>query len=174
MMVFFTVLTLNDAIYNPVPDCGCFGDAIKLTNWETFYKNVVLMIFVGIIFAYRNKYKPWLCRFRETLALLVVMGGFSLFSLCQYRHLPMIDFLGWKVGNDMVPDNPGTAKVYLIYQNKNTGETKEYLSPNYPWNDSVWIQEWEFVNQRIDESGVIKGHTLRIFDSEGNDLTDIF
>lgn len=174
MMVFFTGLTLNDAIYNPVPDCGCFGDAIKLTNWETFYKNVVLMVLVAIIFIYRKKYNAWLMPIPGNLAVLVILGGFTLFSVCQYRHLPMIDFLSWKVGNDMVPDNPGTAKVYLIYQNKNTGEQKEYLSPNYPWNDSVWMQEWVFVNQRIDDSGVIKGHTLKIYDAEGNDLTDIY
>jgi uncharacterized membrane protein YphA (DoxX/SURF4 family) len=174
LMIFFTGLTLNDAIFNPVPDCGCFGDAIKLTNWETFYKNVVLMVLVIVIFAYRDKFKPWLMQVPGNLAVTVIFAGFTLFSVCQYRHLPMIDFLGWKVGNDMVPDNPGTEKVYLIYKNKSTGETREYLSPNYPWNDTTWVREWEFVDQRIDDSGVIKGHTLAIFDSEGNELTEMF
>jgi hypothetical protein len=83
----------------------------------------------------------------------------------------MVDFRGWKTGTDLVPEDRGEAKVYLTYQNKNTGETKEYLSPNYPWNDSVWLQEWEFVGQRVDESGVIKGHNLMINDAEGNDVT---
>ncbi len=174
LMIFFTVLTLNDAIYNPVPDCGCFGDAITLTNWETFYKNVILIVFVLIIFAYRKKYVPWLTNRAGNIAVLVVFAGFTLFSVYQYRHLPWIDFLGWKVGADLVPDNPGTAKVYLTYQNKVTGETKEYLSPNYPWNDSVWMAEWEFTDQRIDDSEVIKGHSLQIFDAEGNDLTELF
>jgi len=174
LMIFFTVLTFFDAIYNPVPDCGCFGDAIKLTNWETFYKNLVLLIPVLIIFAYSKKYQPWLMPVPAMLAVLLIFLGFALFSVYQYRHLPMIDFLGWKTGNDMVPDNPGTPKVYLIYQNKLTGETKEYLSPDYPWNDTVWLKEWEFVNQRIDDSHVIKGHTLSIFDAEGNELTDLF
>lgn len=50
-MTFFTILTLVLAIYNPVSDCGCFGDAIKMTNWQTFYKNVVLMVFTLVIFA---------------------------------------------------------------------------------------------------------------------------
>jgi uncharacterized membrane protein YphA (DoxX/SURF4 family) len=174
LMIFFTGLTLNDAIFNPVPDCGCFGDAIKLTNWETFYKNVVLIIFVLIIFFYRKNYVPWLTDRAGNIAVLVIFAGFSIFSIYQYRHLPWIDFLGWKTGADLVPDNPGQAKVYLTYQNINTGETKEYLSPNYPWNDSVWIAEWEFVDQRIDDSEVIRGHSLQIFDADGNDLTDLF
>ena len=86
----------------------------------------------------------------------------------------MIDFLGWKTGTDLVPDNPGQAKIYLTYRNKITGEEKEYLSPNYPWNDSTWVAQWEFVDQRIDDSGVIKGHNLKIFDSAGNDFTETF
>ncbi len=174
MMVFFTVLTLNDAIYNPVPDCGCFGDALKLTNWETFYKNVVLIIFVMIIFFYRDKYRSVFVPRIDYIAIVVIFLAFSYFSLHQYRHLPMIDFLGWKTGTDLVPDNPGKEKVYLTYKNRITGETREYLSPDYPWNDSTWVAEWEFQAQRIDDSGVIKGHTLKIFDAEGNDWTDTF
>ncbi len=173
LMVFFTGLTLNDAIFNPVPDCGCFGDAIKLTNWETFYKNVVLMVFVLIIFFYRKKFVPWLTPRAGAIAVAVFFAAFTLFSVYQYRHLPMIDFLGWKKGADLVPDNPGKSKVYLTYRSRVTGEEKEYLSPNYPWNDSAWVAEYEFVEQRVDDSEVIRGHSLKIFDAEGADLTEL-
>lgn len=174
MMAFFTLLTLNDAIYNPVPDCGCFGDAIKLTNWQTFYKNIVLIILVLIIFMYRKKYRSVFVPRIDFIAVTVIFLFFGFFSLYQYRHLPLIDFLGWKTGTDLVPDNPGKAKIYLTYKNKVSGETKEYLSPDYPWNDSTWAANWEFLEQRIDESGVIKGHTLKIFDTAGNDMTETF
>lgn len=174
LMLYFTVLTFFDAIYNPVPDCGCFGDAIKLTNWQTFYKNLLLLVPVLLIFFNRKDFNPWLMPKAGNLAILFIAAGFAIFSICQYRHLPWIDFLGWKTGTDLVPDNPGQAKVYLTYQNTVTGEQKEYLSPNYPWNDSTWLAEWVFVDQRIDDSGVIKGHTLQIFDAEGNDYTDVF
>jgi uncharacterized membrane protein YphA (DoxX/SURF4 family) len=174
MMIFFTILTFNDALFNPVPDCGCFGDALKLTNWQTFYKNIVLILLVGIIFYYRKKYHSMFMPKIDNLAIIVIFTGFAYFSVHQYRHLPMIDFLGWKTGTDLVPDNPGIAKTYLTYRNKITGESKEYLSPNYPWNDSAWVANWEFVEQRIDDSGVIKGHSLKIFDAEGNDFTETF
>jgi uncharacterized membrane protein YphA (DoxX/SURF4 family) len=174
MMTFFTVLTLNDAFYNPVPDCGCFGDAIKLTNWETFYKNVVLQTLVIIIFIYRKKYRSLFVPRIDSWAVAVIFAAFAGFSVYQYLHLPCIDFLGWKEGTDLVPDNPGQAKTYLTFRNKTTGEEKEYLSPNYPWNDSTWVANWEFVEQRIDDSGVIKGHNLKIFDMEGADFTETF
>jgi len=171
MMVFFTLLTLNDAIYNPVPDCGCFGDALKLTNWQTFYKNIVLVVLVGIIFINRKKYSSMFLPRIDHIAIMVIFTGFTAFSVYQYRHLPWIDFLGWKKGTDLLPDNPGKAKVYLTYRNKVTGEEKEYLSPDYPWNDSSWVAQWEFKEQRVDDSGVIKGHSLKIYDDSGNDFT---
>jgi uncharacterized membrane protein YphA (DoxX/SURF4 family) len=174
MMTFFTLLTLNDAIYNPVPDCGCFGDAIKLTNWQTFYKNIVLQTLVLIIFFYRKKYHSMFLPKIDHISIAFVFAAFATFSFYNYCHLPMIDFLGWKIGTNLIPDNPVIPKVYLTYRNKITGEEKEYLSTSYPWNDSTWTAQWEFKDQRIDNSGVIKGHNLKIFDTSGNDFTETF
>ncbi|MEF9986533.1 MAG: DoxX family membrane protein [Bacteroidales bacterium] len=54
-MLFFTMLTLYSAIYNPVKDCGCFGEAVHLTNWQTFYKNIVLILAAWILYLQRNR-----------------------------------------------------------------------------------------------------------------------
>jgi uncharacterized membrane protein YphA (DoxX/SURF4 family) len=174
LMIFFTLTTLYDALYEPVPDCGCFGDAIKLSNWETFYKNIVLIVLVLVIFRERKRFRNPLSGSVQGVIIALVILGFAGFSVYQYHHLPWLDFRDWKVGRDLVPDNPGEAKIYLKYRNTETGEEREYLSPNYPWDDSVWLSKWEFVDQRIDDSEVKKGHQLAIYDLEGNDVTDFF
>lgn len=174
LMVFFTLLTLVDALWTPVPDCGCFGDAIKLTNWETFYKNIVLIILSALIFRYRKRYQPPRLTGYGFIVLLLFTLGFAWFSKFNYDHLPVLDFRDWKVGKDMIPEGSGEAKVYLLFRNAETGEEKEYLSPDYPWQDSVWMSKWEFVDQRMDDSEVLRAHELIIEDSLGNDLTETF
>lgn len=171
LMLYFTVLTFFDAIYEPVPDCGCFGDAIKLSNWETFSKNVALIIFVGFIFAYRKRFVSALPQTTQNVFLGLFVVVFTGFSLYNYRHLPMIDFRGWKNGTDLAPEQTEQAKVYLTYRNKITGETQEYLSPNYPWDDTTWTSQWEFVTQRLDDSGLKKGPDLTIHDLQENEVT---
>jgi uncharacterized membrane protein YphA (DoxX/SURF4 family) len=173
VMTFFTLLTLNDAIYNPVPDCGCFGDAITLTNWQTFYKNIVLMVFTLILFGWRKKTRDEHGNFKSYGTAAVVLSLFVGLSIYCYRHLPLIDFMEWKVGNKMFNENPLPVKYYLTYKNKETGETKEYLSPDYPYNDSIWMSEWEFADQRVEDPNSFKGHDLQIMDSSGTDLTDV-
>jgi hypothetical protein len=82
----------------------------------------------------------------------------------------VIDFLGWKVGSKVnAPSVP--LKFYLTYKNKTTGEEKEYLSPNYPWNDSVWMSQWVFKSQRAEDP--LKGQTLalRVEDERGMDVS---
>jgi uncharacterized membrane protein YphA (DoxX/SURF4 family) len=172
IMVIFTGLTYFDALYNMVPDCGCFGDAVKLTAWETFYKNVVLIILALILFIKRNSIKNRIPGWVQTILLLILASSYLYFTLYNYKHLPMLDFRDWKIGSDLKSEGLDNVKTYVIYKNKNTGETKEYLSPNYPWNDSTWMSEWEFVDQRIDESGVKKGHSLYIIDYDGNNVTN--
>lgn len=169
MMVFFTGVTFYDALYNPVPDCGCFGEAIKLTNWETFYKNIVLMVFtLVIVFTNRRvKYRSG-SPGKDILGVIIILGflGFSWYS---YRHLPPVDFRDWKEGKNM--KQTGEARYYLIYKNKSSGKEEKYLSSELPWNDSIWMKEWEFVKQKIDYSSVVKPHELQVMALDGTDMT---
>jgi len=172
IMVVFTVVTYLDARYNMVPDCGCFGDAVKLTNWQTFYKNIYLIILAVIIFAYRNRIRTKMPQGVQSLILVVVVGLYTWFVVFNYRHLPMLDFRDWKVGNDMKAEGLDQVKTFVKYRNILTGEEQEFLSPDYPWNDSVWMAEWTFVDQRIDDSGRILKHGVILEDGEGNDWTE--
>jgi len=173
MMAFFTVTTVNDALYNPVPDCGCFGEAIIMTNWQTFYKNLVINVFVVIMFfnrsSVRRTYKSKVELAIIALAVVIVVY----FQVYNFMHLPMLDFRPWKVGNKMSIENAEPMKYYLTYMNKETGEKKEYLSPDYPYNDSVWMSQWVFVSQRIEDPNP-KKHDLAILDEQGQDVTAHF
>src|ERR1700712_791281 len=101
LMVFFTFLTGYSALLNKVTDCGCFGDAIKLTPWQSFYKDLVLMVFVLHLFWYRKKYVPVL-RTREGHAAVFGSAVIFLFvGIYAIRHLPFIDFRAYRVGNSI-------------------------------------------------------------------------
>ncbi|MCX6230031.1 MAG: DoxX family protein [Bacteroidetes bacterium] len=174
LMIYFTIVTFFDALYSPVPDCGCFGDAVKLTNWQTFYKNIVLMVFVILIFKDRKRMSAFWSAKKEALVILAVVVLFGGFSIYNYRNLPLINFRPWKVGNKMMSDNPQPSKFYLTYKNKKTGESKEYLSNQLPWQDTVWAANWVFVSTREENPNKSKLGSFAIIDSAGTDYTDHF
>ena len=171
LMLFFTGTTLFDALYNLVPDCGCFGSAIKMTNWQTFYKNLVIdAVLIPLIMNNKhleNHFGKGL-QFVIGLAFAAAFLGFEIYN---YRHLPVIDFMNWKVGKQLNAEPATASKVYVTYRNKATGKTQEFLSPDYPWNDSVWMSEWKFVGQRVEGGADYLGFTA--LDEEGNDVTDL-
>lgn len=171
MMLFFTILTFFDAVYNIVPDCGCFGDALKITNIQTFIKNVVLMGLVIPIFAWRKKFRSLLPASADFGVLAMVAIAFTAMSVFCYRHLPLIDFMGWKVGNQVNKTEVQPVTFYVTYKNKKTGEEKEYVSPNYPWNDSIWLADWIFKSQRVVDPNRDQEMALRIADQFGGDYT---
>jgi len=101
LMVFFTFLTFYSAYFNKVTDCGCFGDAIKLTPWESFTKDIVLMVFVLHLFWYRKSYTPAL-RTREGHAVVIATTAICLFlGIYAIGHLPFIDFRAYRIGNNI-------------------------------------------------------------------------
>ena len=139
LMLFFTITTLFYALYDLVPDCGCFGTAIKMSNWQTFYKNLVIDAVLVPLIINNKQLKNRLGFVVQFLIGCFFAGAFLGFEIYNYRHLPVIDFMNWKVGKQLNAETQGETKIYLTYRNKATGETQEYISPNYPWNDSVWM-----------------------------------
>ena len=171
LMLFFTTTTLFDAVYNLVPDCGCFGTAVKMTNWQTFYKNLVInAVLLPLILNNKQLKNRLTWRGQFVIGFLYALA-FVLFEVYNYRHLPVVDFMNWKVGKQMKVENEEPAKIYLTFRNTATGETQEYLSPNYPWNDSVWSSQWEFVDQRMEGGNDYLGFSA--LDEDGNDVTDM-
>jgi uncharacterized membrane protein YphA (DoxX/SURF4 family) len=171
LMAFFTTTTLFDALYDLVPDCGCFGTAIKMTNWQTFYKNLVIdAVLIPLIMNYKRLSNGLTWRKQFVIGCLYAIA-FLGFEIYNYLHLPVIDFMNWKVGKQMNVEPVEETRIYLVYRNKATGETQEFLSPNYPWNDSVWMSQWEFVEQRVEGGDNYLGFSA--LDEDGNDVTDM-
>ena len=139
LIIIFLFLTWYSAYYDKVTDCGCFGDAITLTPWETFYKNIVLVVLIAFLVINTKNIKPV---FSKNFAMWVSFASFLGFLFITYYvliHLPIIDFRAYAVGKN-IPDGmvlPEGAKpaVYLdtwIY-NVN-GEDKEFTTEEKPWN----------------------------------------
>ena len=180
-MAFFLPLTLWIAVKNPVTDCGCFGDALIISNWETLYKNIVLIVFAVIVFVARKKMTNLF-----NIKLSMVLGGafiiiYMFLVYYSYSHLPVLDFRPYKIGVN-IPESmkmPEGAKhdVYetvFYYKNKNTGEVNKFSEDNYPWQDTL---NWEFSD--IKSSLVEKGYELPIHDFTietpyGDDIADYF
>ena len=170
-MLLFTGVTLFDALYDMVPDCGCFGTAVKMTNWQTFYKNLVIdAVLLPLVLNIRSlkcRLKPRI-QFLIGLAYALLFTGFQLYN---YRHLPVVDFMNWKVGKQMNQTPQEEQRIYLSFKNKETGKIQEYLAPDYPWNDSVWMSQWEFFDQRVEGGESYLGFSA--IDVDGDDVTDM-
>lgn len=149
MMAFFTCTTLYDAITNKVDDCGCFGDFLKLTNWQTFWKNVVLDIPTLFIFLTRRWPRPKRLE-RDSLIAIAAIAAMLVFGLYNINNEPVLDFRPWKVGNTMIQnlDEGLETTNQVTYRNLETGEFKtmdsKELMDCYA-ADPDWGSKWEWV-----------------------------
>jgi len=171
MMLFFTCTTLIDAITNKVTDCGCFGDAIKLTNWQTFWKNIALDIPTVWIFLTRDLRRKR--RFeRDALITIFALVAIVVFGLYNINNEPCIDFRSWKVGNQMIEMDPeAEVKSYVTYRNKTTGETDEFLSEELvsKMADPAWEEQWEWESSRVEDPQEIKADGFSMLDMDMSD-----
>ncbi len=180
-MGFFLPLTLWIAIKNPVTDCGCFGDAFVISNWETFYKNIVLVVLAIVVFINRDQkqgktQKQFSSVFSGIAALIYV--GLVYYS---FNHLPILDFRPYKVGVN-IPDAMSTPdgspqEVYeniFYYKNKTTGEVKEFTEDNYPWQDTVnWAYD-DMESILVQEGYEPPIHNFIIETPDGENIIDFF
>jgi hypothetical protein len=149
LMIFFTFLTGYSAILEKVTDCGCFGDAIKLTPWESFIKDLVLMVFVLHLFWYRKKNKPVL-RTREGHAVIIATVLICFFlGIYAINHLPFIDFRAYKVGNNIPAQMKPTEQPVIEYIFSKDG--KEVKSKQY-----VMDSAYQYVSSKVLNEDKIK------------------
>lgn len=180
-IIFFTFLTFYSAFFEVVTSCGCFGDAIPLTPWQSFSKDIVLLIMILYIYKKRNEIMPLISSERAQnwilgFILLISLG----FGLYTYNFLPILDFLPYKIGNNipslMIMPPGAPQDVYQItytLKNKSTGETKsltdkEYLSSGI-WKDKNWEITGDPESKLISKGFEVKIKDLKITDSQGTD-----
>jgi len=173
-MLFMTPLTLWISISNPVTDCGCFGDALKLTNWQTFYKNVVLMGISIFLFIYRSKLTPLFSKHTQGLVSLYTLLFIFSVSWISYEYLPIVDFRPYKIGNNItemmsIPEGAQTEEFENIFIYQKDGVEKKFTLENYPEGDSTWT----FV--RREDKPINKGYVPPInnfsIELDGSDIT---
>ena len=153
LIVFFTFLTFYSAYFNKVTDCGCFGDAIKLTPWQSFYKDLILLSFSLIIYFLHSKlrYQDGFFKikiFEDNVfknGVIIFISVISLIiSYTAINFLPFIDFRPYKVGN-YIPDlmQPSEVLKYSYIMEKNG---RNYEFDNYPNDESFTFKEIKLLN----------------------------
>ena len=173
MILFFTFLTFYSAYFNKVTDCGCFGDAIKLTPWESFTKDVVLLVLILVLYFGRRYIKALFDpRIRQIIAIGAVVVC-VLYGNYVLNHLPVVDFRPYKVGANIeegmqVPENAPKAVFEYAWKFDVNGEEKVLVTNgDYPDIDGDFIG--------VETKEIQKGYEPPIHDftieQQGEDFT---
>ncbi len=176
-LVFMTIMTLITAwlyIANPISDCGCFGDAIHLTNGETLLKNIIMLVMTAVVV-----YKPrdmirTLSNGNSTIVINYSVLFILLYAAYSLYMLPQFDFRPYHIGTNIeegmkIPEGAPQPEFETTFMMKKDGQTKEFTLENYP--DSTW----EFVDSKtimVKEGFVPPIHDFSILSLNGDDLTE--
>ncbi len=183
LIVFFTFLTFYSSFFEVVTSCGCFGDAIPLTPWQSFSKDLILLGLIIVIFIKRAHIKPVSknTTVSNILTFLVVISSFAVGIYTTY-YLPFIDFLPYKEGNNIpqlmeIPEGAPLDEYEHTYhlQNKTTGESKKITDKEYMakkiWEDELWEIVGDPETKLIKKGYQLPIPDLIISDPEGNEVT---
>ncbi|HJS01590.1 MAG TPA: BT_3928 family protein [Flavobacterium sp.] len=175
MIVFFTFLTFYSAYYNVVKDCGCFGDALHLTPWQSFTKDIILLFFILILFFNKKLVKPLFNNGIQNLITSLGVAAAIFLVFVVLNHLPMIDFRPYKVGTNIqkgmeIPEGAPQSVVEMIFIYKVNGVNKEFTE-----KDLMNIPEGaEFVDRK--DKVISEGYIPPIHDftmtKDGSDYKD--
>lgn len=170
-----TPLTLYIALTNPVSDCGCFGDAVVLTNWQTFWKNAVLIVLAIALVALRKHVRQLWSGWMELVIVATSLAAVLSFMTWTIQHLPVIDFRPYKIGNHLptlmeYPEDAEADVYEFSFVYEKDGVEERFTLDNYPKGDSTWT----FVRQ---ESKLIKKgyeppiHDFEVLNADYEDIT---
>lgn len=176
LIIFFTFLTAYVLFSGKIKECGCFGDCIKITPWQTFTKDIVLLVMAVALFAFRKRLRPVLkTHFGTAAMILTVFFSFGI-QVWALEHGPIVDCLPYKKSANLwqkmqpppgcIPDSFSTVLVY-----EKGGVQKEFDATNFPWQDTTW----KFVDNRTKQVRVgncnpeVKDFSLKDYDN--NDHT---
>lgn len=168
LTVFFGFLTFYSAYFNKVTDCGCFGDAIPLTPWQSFYKDVILMAFILHLFWHRRKYTPV---FRTLTGHIVVLSVIMMSLFVGYyaiQHLPYVDFRPYKIGNNIPQQMIAEEQPIIEYIFTKDGQevrSQQYLMPD---------QGYEYIDSHVlnEDKTIPKITDYQVVGVDGEDYTE--
>ncbi|RZK57253.1 MAG: DoxX family protein [Pedobacter sp.] len=183
LIIFFTFLTFVSAAFKVVTSCGCFGDAIPLTPWQSFTKDLILLVMIVYLYLKREQIQPvtnhpgW-----QSGLFSAVFAASLFFGTFTYNFLPIIDFLPYKVGasipeNMKIPKGAPQDEYLIMYQlkHKKTGETKTMSDKDYMkleiWKDEDWEVVGTPEKKLIKKGYDVKIKDLLITDASGTDYT---
>lgn len=161
MMCVLTPLTLYIAIFSPVDDCGCFGDALKLSNWATFTKNVALILGAFFLVKRNDKVGTIFAPITHWIVTLASLGYCLILSAIGYTMQPVVDFRPYQVGSPIASDL-GHTELRMVYEKG--GERRSFALDSLPGAD------WKYVG-REEVSDADDGKLLAVYDVDGDDVT---
>ena len=176
MIVFFTFLTFYSAYFDKVKDCGCFGDALKLTPWQSFAKDLVLLVLILLIF-YGQKYIQPI--FKPTFNNVIAVGSLVLSLIFGYHvlmHLPSIDFRAYKIGDNIIenmriPEDAPKAIQEFKWTFEVNGKRQTIITDGaYPSVEGTYVD----VETKIVKEGFQPAILDFSIETDSNDLTQKF
>jgi len=177
IMVFFTFLTAFSHVTGKVTDCGCFGDFMKLTPYQSFIKDIVLTAFTLVLFFGHKKIAELFNPNLRSATVWILTAVSIWFTFRNIYNLPVVDFRAYKTGVNIhkCMELPPDAKAYkyetiFIYKNKETGEEKEFINS---WPDD--FNDWDFVDRKdklLQKGDDPKCKDFVIYDADGVNVTE--
>lgn len=176
LMSFMTPLTLYLALFDPVSDCGCFGDALVISNWQTFYKNIVLLAAAVFVFINNQRLLQGYT-FKVYWFVALYAYAFSIgFAYRNYNHLPILDFRPYKIGANLpalmaIPEGAPQDEYTYSFIYEKDGVRKEFSLEDVPADDSTWT----FVDSKTElvKQGYIPPvSSFHLYNAAGVEVTD--
>ncbi|WP_400077153.1 BT_3928 family protein [Winogradskyella sp. R77965] len=176
MIVFFTFLTFYSAYFDKVKDCGCFGDALKLTPWESFTKDIILLVLILILFFGKKYIKPIFSKLPMSIIALLSFIVSLWFGYHVLLHLPAIDFRAYAIGKNIqeqmaVPEDAQKPILEYTWTFNVNGEEQEFVTNgSYPKVDGEYVG----VETKTIDEGYIPPIQDFSIESDEEDLTTQF